>query len=179
MDPNEAKLIAACQGGDPCAQKQLFDETRDKVFRLMVRMVGAQDAGDVTQLVYLQVFRKISQFAGRSQLSTWIYRLAVNEALQHLRRSRRAKLKPLDYEPIDDHTPSPERTSELAEVLEAAIAELDAESRSIFLLREVEELSYNAIAEVLEIPEGTVGSRLNRARRELRQHLTQHGWGPK
>ena len=67
----------------------------------------------------------------------------------------------------------------MAEVLEAAIAELDAESRSIFLLREVEELSYNAIAEVLEIPEGTVGSRLNRARRELRQHLTQHGWGPK
>lgn len=77
MDPNEAKLIAACQNGDACAQRQLFDETRDKVFRLMVRMVGVQEADDVTQLVYLQVFRKIGQFSGRSQLSTWLYRLAA------------------------------------------------------------------------------------------------------
>ncbi|QDV78426.1 RNA polymerase sigma factor [Botrimarina mediterranea] len=177
MDPTDAKLVAACQQGDRCAQQQLFDESHGRIFRLMARMVGEQDAADVTQQVYLQVYRQLGKFSGRSRLSTWIYRLAVNEALQHLRRRNRKKTQTLEYEPID-HVESHESRSDLAEVLEAALADLEVELRTIFLLREVEELPYNAIADVLDIPEGTVGSRLNRARRELQQRLTQLGWGP-
>jgi RNA polymerase sigma-70 factor (ECF subfamily) len=177
MDSQDAKLVAACQEGDRYAQQQLFNESHAKVYRLMVRMVGLQDASDVTQQVYLQVYRKIDQFAGRSRLGTWIYRVAVNEALQHLRSKTRTSTQTLEYEPVD-HAPSHENSSDLAEVLEAAIADLDPQLRSIFLLREVEELPYNAIADVLDIPEGTVGSRLNRARRELQQRLVQLGWGP-
>ncbi|MDC0936960.1 sigma-70 family RNA polymerase sigma factor [Pirellulales bacterium] len=177
MEHSESKLVAACQQGDRCAQQQLFDDTHARIYRLMVRMVGQQDAEDVTQQVYLQVFRKIDQFSGRSKLSTWTYRLAVNEALQHLRRRKRNTTHSLAYEPVD-RAARHESKSELADALEAAMADLDPELRTAFVLREMDELPYNAIADVLDIPEGTVCSRLNRARRELQKRLSQDGWGP-
>ncbi len=177
MERSEAKLVSACQQGDQCAQQQLFDDSHTKIYRLMIRMVGLQDAADVTQQVYLQVYRKIGQFTGRSRLSTWLYRVAVNEALQYLRRKKRTFTQSLEYEPVDRRA-CHEKTSEQADVLEAAFAHLDPELRTIFLLREVEELPYHEIADVLNIPEGTVGSRLNRARRELQELLTAFGWGP-
>ena len=101
----------------------------------------------------------------------------MNEALQYLRRKKRTLTQSLDYEPVDRRA-CHEEHSEQAEVLEAAFADLDPELRTIFLLREGEELPYHEIADVLNIPEGTVGSRLNRARRELQQRLTELGWGP-
>lgn len=176
MNPSDAQLVAACVQGDRCAQKRLFDESHGRIYRLMVKMVGDQDAPDVTQQVYLQIYRKLDQFSGRSRLSTWLYRLAVNEALQHLRRRKRNMTQALEFEPVD-RVESRERSSELAEVLEAALSGLDDELRIIFLLREVEELPYHDIAETLDIPEGTVGSRLNRARKELQLLLAQVGWG--
>jgi RNA polymerase sigma-70 factor (ECF subfamily) len=136
-------------------------------------MVGLQDAADVTQQVFLQAFRSLEKFNGRSRFDTWLYRLAVNESRQHLRRNRRWRYHALDWEPMDEshHGEDAERK----EVLEQALARIDPELRSIFLLREVEGLSYHDIAEALQIPEGTVGSRLNRARRELRQILSDLG----
>lgn len=178
MELSDARLVAACERGDRYAQQQLYEETHVKIYRLMVRMVGVQDAADVAQQAYLQAFRKIGQFSGQSRLGTWLYRLAVNEALQHLRQKKKRRATPsLEYEPVD-RAASHEKTTELAEDLQTALADLDPELRTIFLLREVEELPYTAIAEVLEIPEGTVGSRLNRARKELQHRLTQRGWGP-
>ena len=141
----------------------------------MVRMVGSQDAADATQQVFLQVFRKIDQFAGHSKFETWLYRLAVNEALQHLRKEERWKSKPLIDEPMSRHEPEQERTENM-EVLEQALSRVGPELRAIFLLREVDGLSYREIAEAIEVPEGTVGSRLNRARRELQQQLAHLGW---
>ena len=141
----------------------------------MVRMVGSQDAADATQQVFLQVFRKIDQFAGHSKFETWLYRLAVNEALQHLRKEERWKSKPLIDEPMSRHEPEQERTANM-EVLEQALSRVGPELRAIFLLREVDGLSYREIAEAIEVPEGTVGSRLNRARRELQQQLAHLGW---
>ena len=136
-------------------------------------MVGLQDAADVTQHVFLQAFRSLDQFSGRSRFETWLYRLAVNESLQHLRRNRRWRYHALDWEPMDEshHGEDAERK----ELLEQCFARIDPELRSIFLLREVEGLSYHDIAEALQIPKGTVGSRLNRARRELRQILSELG----
>lgn len=169
-----AVVVTACQNGDRAAQRQLYDSCHQSVFRLAVRMVGLQDAADVTQQVFLQAFRSIGQFNGRSRFETWLYRLAVNESLQHLRRNRRWRHHELDREPMDEtqHGDDAERR----ELLEQALARLDPELRSIFLLREVEQLSYHEIAEALEVPEGTVGSRLNRARRELRRHLAVLGY---
>lgn len=143
----------------------------------MVRMVGSDDAADLTQQVFLQAFGKIDQFAGRSKFETWLYRLAVNEALQHLRKGKRWKFQTLSRDP-ESHQTSAGDSYEYRELLEQALTRLDPELRSLFVLRSVEELSYREIAETIEIPEGTVGSRLNRARRELQQHLTDLGWEP-
>jgi RNA polymerase sigma-70 factor (ECF subfamily) len=137
-------------------------------------MVGLQDAADVTQQVFLQAFRSIGQFHGRARFETWLYRLAVNESLQHLRHRRRWRHHVLDWEPMDDTQRADD--AERKELLEQALARVDPELRSIFLLREVDGLSYHTIAEALDIPEGTVGSRLNRARRELRRHLSELGY---
>ncbi len=137
-------------------------------------MVGEQDAAEIVQAVFLQLFRKIGQFDRRSSFETWLYRLTVNESLQHLRRCQRWQFQTMEWEPMDT---SPDGKSvEQRELLELALARLDPELRAIFLLRESEELSYREIAESMQIPEGTVGSRLNRARRELQQHLNQLGY---
>lgn len=172
-----AGVVEACKKGDSVAQRRLYEVSQQNVYRLIVRMVGVQDATDVTQQAFLQAFRKIGQFSGRSQIGTWLYRIAVNEALQHLRRSKRSRVQVLELEPIDG---SPDRNKNFddKELLEKALGLVEPDLRSTFLLREVEELSYGAIAEVLGIPEGTVGSRLNRARRELKLHLVQLGWEP-
>jgi len=140
-------------------------------------MVGLEDAADLTQQVFLQVFERIGQFSGRSKVSTWIYRVAVNEALQHLRRSNRPKIGILEQEPMDRSRSSEDKSDE-KELLEQALSRLEPELRSTFLLREVEGLSYTEIAQALGIPQGTVGSRLNRARLELQQHLIDLGWEP-
>lgn len=172
-----AQLVRACQEGNRDAQRRLYELTHQNVYRLMVRMVGLQDAADVTQQAFLQAFRKIGQFSGRSKFGTWMYRVAANEALQHLRRSKRSKLQALKEEPMDRSSNRQENTDD-KELLEQALGSLDPDLRSAFLLREVEGLSYGEIAGALEIPEGTVGSRLNRARRELKQHLIELGWEP-
>jgi RNA polymerase sigma-70 factor (ECF subfamily) len=171
------ETVARCRLGDRSAQRRLYDSFNRMVYRLMVRIVGPDDAPDLTQQIFLQVFRKIGQYSGRGRFDRWLYRLAVNEAFQHLRRKRRTRHRALVYEPVDDSARGDERT-ERKDLMEQALARLDPELRSICLLREIEGLSYREIAETLDIPEGTVGSRLNRARRDLKQHLINLGWEP-
>ncbi len=172
-----ALMVAGCRAGDRGAQREVYDTFSRMVYRLMVRIVGLNDAPDLAQQVFLQVFRKIGQFSERGRFDRWLYRVAVNEAYQHLRRNRGKQHLPLAYEPVDQSPGSNERTDR-KDLLEHALARLEPELRSICVLREIDELSYREIAEVLEIPEGTVGSRLNRARRELKDHLLSLGWEP-
>lgn len=181
-NPNEdanseavADMVAGCRVGDRGAQREVYDTFSRMVYRLMIRIVGLNDAPDLAQQVFLQVFRKIDRFSGRGRFDRWLYRVAVNEAYQHLRRNRGKQHLPLAYEPVDESPGSHEQTDR-KELLEHALARLDPELRSICVLREMDGLSYREIAEVLEIPEGTVGSRLNRARRELKDHLLNLGW---
>jgi RNA polymerase sigma-70 factor, ECF subfamily len=134
-----------------------------------------EDAEDVAQQVYMQVFRQIDQFNGDSSLSTWLYRVTVNEALQHLRKKRRRRWTALDWDP-EERTADRSRQKETRELLERALAEIEPELRSLFVLREVEGLSYEAIAAALNIPKGTVASRLSRARHDLQQRLRRLGW---
>lgn len=168
------RIVAACRQGDQGAHRQLYDSCRQLVFSLAVRMVGVQDAPDVTQLVFMQTFRSLEKFRGKSKFETWLYRLAVNESLQFLRRNRRWSPESLDWEPMDDANLGDD--VERKELLEKALSRINPELRSLFLLREVEQLSYQQIAEVLDIPEGTVGSRLNRARRDLQKQLAELGF---
>ena len=167
--------VDACVAGDRCAMQKLYEHCSGRVYALMVRMVGRQDADDLTQQVFLQMFRKLAQFNGRSKLETWLYRLATNEALQHLRRKKRQSAAPLLSEPSAD---APDRiaATEEARLLEAAMSRLEPELRAALLLKEQQNLSYREIAQSVGIPEGTVGSRLNRARKELRAELAKLGW---
>lgn len=169
-----AAIVAGCRQGDRAAQRGLYDVCQDRVYRVAVRMVGRQEADDITQQVFLQAFRSIGQFQGQSRIETWLYRLTVNECLQFVRRNRRWRFASLEWEPTDGSNRREER--EQRELLDEALARLDPELRSIFVLKEVEQLSYREIAEAVQIPEGTVGSRLNRARRELQQHLSSIGF---
>ena len=170
-----SQIVMACQHGDRNAQRQLYEQCCERVFRLANRMVGLQEAPDLVQQVFLQTFRKISQFSGRSCFETWLYRLTVNECLQFLRQGKRRSCEELAYEPTD-HSPPHARQVQHRELLDRALQRLDPELRCIFLLREVEGLAYGEIAKALGIPDGTVGSRLNRARAELRERLIELGW---
>lgn len=174
IDDPLADTVRLCQSGGRSAQQELYEACHQDVYGLMVRMVGRQDAADLTQQVFMQTFRKIEQFQGQSKFQTWLYRLAVNESLQHLRKNKR-KQQVLVHDPIDVR-PSPTRHHEAKDVLDAALERLEPLLRSIFLLKESRGLSYREIAEATDIPEGTVGSRLNRARRQLREHLIELGW---
>jgi len=168
-------LVEACLEGDRGAMHEIYERLSDRVYGLMVRMVGRQDADDLTQQVFLQMFRKLGQFSGQSKLETWLYRLATNEALQHLRRRKRQAVQPLVVDPAATD-PNQLVAREESQLLESAISRLDPELRAVLILKEQQELSYREIADAVGIPEGTVGSRLNRARKGLRQELTRLGW---
>lgn len=167
------EIVASAQAGDPESFRELYDVFHQNTYRLMVRMVGLQEAEDLTQQVFLQVFRKLAKFSSQAKFSTWLYRLAINESLQYLRIKGRSHITRLEWEP-EQHSHAQE-SFECKECLERALAAVDPELRAVFLLREVEEMSYTEIAEVLHIPSGTVGSRLNKVRRELQCILTELG----
>lgn len=168
-------LVAATRRGEASAFRQIYERCVRRVFGLAVRMVGREDAADVTQQSFLQLYRQLDQFRGGASFETWLYRVVVNESLQHLRQRKRKTNERLVAEPSDQRVTSGHRM-EQAELLELALQRLDPELRSLFLLREREGLSYRELADTLGIPEGTIGSRLNRARQELQQHLRGLGW---
>lgn len=169
------QIVTACQQGDRAAQRDLYERCSSKVFRLAIRMVGIQEATDATQQVFLQTYRKIGQFSGRSCFETWLYRLAINECLRFRRRAMRRPCESVEEEPAD-HSAGPTARVQDRELLELALQRLDPELRCIFLLREVEGPVYRELAEILKISEGTVASRLNRARSQLKENLLELGW---
>lgn len=171
--PNETitfETVATAAGGDRCELRRIYELTSDRVFQLMIRMVGQQDAEDLTQQTYVKAFTKIGQFSGESKFETWLYRLATNEALQHLRREKHRRMRELAADPASRETDQVEQEERVA-MVRNALDQLDPELRAIFTLREGNGLSYQDLAATLNIPEGTVASRLNRARRELKTIL--------
>ncbi len=173
----ERELVEGCRRQDRPAQRQLYDLTSEKIHRLMLRMTrNAEDAFDLTQDAYVRAFTQIDQFDGRSSVATWIYRIAVNQALQFLRRARtgRAKLDILRQTAsasFDDQR----HVTQLD--VRSALAALDPDEQAILLLRYHEGKSYQDIADVLACAEGTVASRLNRARQKLKDRLST-SYGP-
>lgn len=170
--------VARCRRGDPEGQRELFELCHRRTYRLAARMVGEREAPDLVQDVFLRVFQKIDQFRGDSRFETWLHRITVNECLQFLRRRGTRGETALLNEPEDR---APERAGaqlEHRELMERALEQLEPDVRSVFLLREVEGMNYAEIAEATQIPEGTVASRLNRARHQLREILVDLGWEP-
>lgn len=168
---NENDLIQKCRAGERDAQRELFAQTSGRIYRLLLRMTGnPDDASDLTQETYVKGLGRLDQFDGRCAIASWLYRIALNEALQHRRRKgiERTKLQALA---LQRTTETHEPTTELRLDLEDALIELPSDDRTVLLLRYQEALDYRGMAEVLECAEGTVASRLNRARERLRAIL--------
>jgi RNA polymerase sigma-70 factor (ECF subfamily) len=173
----ERELVEGCRRQDRSAQRQLYDLTSEKIHRLMLRMTrNAEDAFDLTQDAYVRAFTQIDQFDGRSSVATWIYRIAVNQALQFLRRARTGRAKLDDVRQVASEGVDDQRYVTQFDV-RGALAALDPDEQAILLLRYHEGHSYGQIASILECAEGTVASRLNRARQKLKDCLSA-SYGP-
>jgi len=169
----DMRLVDRFNGGDSAAFSELFERHQKDVARLVSRMLGAaSDAQDVMQEVFLQVFRSLPEFRGKSRLSTWIYRVAVNVVLMHRRSARsRPVLAGADLAPPPtDPQPLPDEQVELSirvAALERLMDRLSEKKRTVFVLHELQGLSPIEIAEVVGAPVLTVRTRLFYARKEL------------
>jgi RNA polymerase sigma-70 factor, ECF subfamily len=169
----ETQLIARTCQGDQAAFGQLVERHRGRLLRVCFRLLGnVEDAKDVAQDAFLQAYVNLDRFRVDARFSTWLYRIAVNLCLNALRR-RGARSEPL-AEALPDPGPTPDRAyaqRELAHRLDAALEQLSPELRLAAVLRDCLGLSYAEIAQVLDIPLGTVKSRLSAARWALRRSL--------
>ncbi|MHC4824075.1 MAG: RNA polymerase sigma factor [Planctomycetota bacterium] len=174
-DQHAFEALKRCHSGDVEALGTLFEMFGDKVYRLCFHVLGTRsDAEDASQEVFLRIFDKAGTFAGRSQVSTWIHRLTVNFCLNQLKSRQRKSSMSLDGMPALDPSTSADGSRaleqrETVERVQGVLSRMPEEARAIFLLREVEELSYREIGEILDLPSGTVMSRLSRARDRFRQ----------
>lgn len=193
VDAEERELIEKLKRHDEAAFNQFVLRYQERVFRLLLRMLGDRaEAEDLAQEVFISIFKAIEGFRGDSQLSTWVYRVAANHCrnrLKYLTRRRRQLTEA--YEEGDDASTnvpgqerpdSPDRLLEARQTessLQAGLLTLDDEQRELIILREVEHLSYEEIMAITGLPEGTVKSRLHRARAALREFIEQRERGRK
>ena len=187
----EAALVDRAKQGDEQAFTDLLNRYDGKILRLARNITQNQeDAEDVTQETFMKAFSHLDGFAGGSRFYTWLVRIAVNEALMKLRKRRNNKTVSLD-EPVDsgdggdiqslvreiavwDDTPESRFSrTEIREILDKAIENLDPIYRTVFVLRDVEDLSTEETAEALDLSVPAVKSRLLRARLQLREKLTK------
>lgn len=180
-------LIAALQAGDQAAYEKLIVRFQNPVYNLAYRLLNDQsDACDVVQEVFLKVFRNVSNFRGSSSLRTWVYRIAVNESYNRRRWLFRHRRGETGLEETFDDCETRERAltdsgetpfdftmnREAQLILEEALETINPIFRSALVLREIEDLPYEEIAEILEVSIGTVKSRILRGREALRKTLS-------
>ena len=175
---NEEKLIDRAARGDAAAFDELLGAYEKKMYAVCLRMSGNhEDAQDCLQETMLRVYRAISGFKGQSTFSTWLYRVAMNTCLDELRKKRNRTSTSLDglleagWSPSDEfdtperHALNREKSAEIRRV----IAELPEDMRAAVVLRDIEGMSYEEIARVLDINVGTIKSRISRGREKLRE----------
>jgi RNA polymerase sigma-70 factor (ECF subfamily) len=171
---DEASVVEGCRKGDRAAQRAFYEHYADRIFALILRMTGQpEDAADLTQETFLRAFQQFTGFDGRSAPGTWLYRIAVNETLQVFRRRDREQRHLQAFgRAVAERGGGAVRAGPASDV-EAALTELGVEHRAVLILKYQTGLDYAAIAEVLDCAPGTVASRLNRARSEMRKLLTR------
>ena len=196
MSELERSLLRRLRDRDERAFRELIDSHRDRVFNITYRMLGHRaEAEDVAQEVFITVFKTIESFREEAKLSTWLYRVAVNHCKNRIKYLSRRKDREKDE--LDETTHSSGNSTgngaigqstprspdaalagvQMEEVLRKAINDLDEEQRTVVILRDIEDLSIEEICAITEMPDGTVKSRLHRARLALRKKLQRHGIG--
>ena len=176
---NEQDILRRAQQGDSEAFRLLVEAYQTQVYRLALRMCGEAAADDVTQEAFLAAWRALPEFRGTCRFSTWLYRLTTNAAIDYLRREKRHRAAGDIAElELPDDAPTMQELSERAETqsrVRRALSCLSDEHRQVLLLRYMQELDYGEIAAALEVSEGTVKSRINRAKARLRELLSDTG----
>lgn len=182
-------LVRRLCAAEEAAYEELLQRFEHPIYNLVCRLTDhPEDGADVTQEVFLKVFRGIGSFRGRSSLKTWIYRIAVNEARNHRRSFLRHRKQEVRLEPdagdsagcaewMADPGPSPFEIAldhEAEQLIERTLAELNPNFRAALVLRDIEGMPYEEISEILEISLGTVKSRILRGRDALKERLTAH-----
>lgn len=183
----ETELVQKSKKGDVSAFEELIADYRKKVLNHAYRMLGnAEDAEDAAQEIFIRVFRSISHFNEESTFSTWLYKICSNVCLDVLRKRKRQNTAGTvsiqqysseneEYElPIEDKAPTPYESaqkSEAVRVLEKALEQLGEEQRNVIVMRDINDLPYEQIAEAMNCSLGTVKSRINRSRLALRKLL--------
>ena len=173
---NENLLIEQFKAGDQSTFERIIQIHQDRIYNLCRYLLGNhQDAEDAAQDVFIKAYRKLKDFRPESSLYTWLYRIGVNTCLDHKRKSRPEPLKDESLaEGLLSAEPSPERSyqsKEIGRAIQAALTQLPKNSRAVIVLKEIDGLSYEEMAEVLQTSIGTVKSRISRAREELRRLL--------
>lgn len=189
--PHEERLIARLRAGEMAAFAELVGEYQPLIYTLTLRILGnAEDARDATQETFLKIYRHFTHFRGEASLKTWICRIAINQARtsdRWWRRRRRDVTESLDIEPdeagrsgahtadsLADESASPESQTlsrERCRQIQSALSEVKKDFRIAVILRDIEGMSYEEIADILEISAGTVKSRIARGREMLREVL--------
>jgi len=181
---DDAKLIADCLSGNTAAFGELVARHQDRLYNTVLRLLDhPEDARDVVQEAFLHAYQSLHSFKGDARFFTWLYRIAVNTAIS-LKRKRRMvlRIQPAGEEgggidPLDpNETNRPGHAIEMAEQekrVHEALGRLSTEHRAVLVMKDMEGLKYEEMAEVLGVPIGTIRSRLHRARLELREILVQ------
>src|SRR5471032_1538675 len=183
----DLELVARSKAGDSAAFEQLIKQYERQIFRTALHITqNREDAEDITQDVFFKAFQKLHQFQGNSKFSTWLVRIAVNESLMRLRKRKTSKTVSMDEDvqtedgsiPRDfaEWRPNPEQLygqNELGDILRKTIQGLPPGFRTVFTLRDVENLSTEETAEALGLSVPAVKSRLLRARLQLRERLAK------
>lgn len=195
MSELEHSLLKRLRDRDERAFRELVAAHRDRVFNITYRMLGNRaEAEDVAQEVFITVFKQIDTFEERSKFTTWLYRVAVNHTKNRIKYLSRRQDKNKDE--LDDNAHSPGSNgaigqamprapdaaledAKMGDILREAVQSLDEEQRTVVILRDIEDLSIEEICEITGMPDGTVKSRLHRARLALRKKLERAGHGQK
>lgn len=174
---SDAACVRKIQRGDTDAFEILLRRHEKAIFNLVYRMLGDyDDAAETAQETFLSAYRAIGQFRGEANFSTWLYRIALNHAntRRKSRNAREHRLVPIDTTEVNDTQLGPAETLEKKEIRERvqqALNELEPEDAAVILLRDMQDSPYEEVARVLDVPVGTVKSRLHRARRALKSRL--------
>ena len=188
IEDKDVELVAQAKAGDTAAFEQLIRQYERQIFRTANHITqNREDAEDITQDVFFKAYQKLEQFQGNSKFSTWLVRIAVNESLMRLRKRKTSKTVSMDQDveteegsiPRDfaEWRPNPEQNysqAEMAEILQKTIAGLPPGFRTVFTLRDIENLSTEETAEALGLSVPAVKSRLLRARLQLRERLSRY-----
>jgi len=183
VNTEEQELIDACLAGQTEAFGELVVRYQDRLYNGLYGVLGSSDdAREIAQEAFVHAFEKLNTFQGKSAFYSWLYRIALNAAISRKRKDKRmvgsvesareaTGLEPQDHRP-DAEPAYPAEVCEKQDMVRLALAELSEEFRTVLVLKEIEDMKYEEISEIVGCPVGTVRSRIHRARSELRRKLS-------